>query len=366
MRSECQPVLATLSPHTSFTLGEGNTPLIPSRFIGPAWGLRHLFFKLETVNPTGSYKDRFAAAAIADMRAKGKLHVVATSSGNAGAALAAYAAAAGMTCTIAVVEGAPEGKLRQMDAYGADICKIEGFGLDSQITQNTFDFLQQAGAQDDTQLQISAYRHSPVGMAGVEAISHEIAAQLKPRKQPIDHVFTCAGGGGLTLAVARGFAACMSQGALESSPRVHCVQPRGNNTIAGPLRAGKTAAKSVACTTSISGLQVASVIDGNETIAACRQSGGTGFLVDDADVYQLQKDLAAREGIFSEPAGAVPLAGLKQALAEGMISPDSVVVCLVTGTGFKDLDSFGGTDCPTLSLAQFQSRLKQRQPHANS
>ena len=78
-----------------FTLGEGQTPLLRSRHIGPAAGLDHLYFKLETVNPTGSYKDRFAAAAITDMLAKGKNRVVTCSSGNAGSALAAYSAAAG-------------------------------------------------------------------------------------------------------------------------------------------------------------------------------------------------------------------------------------------------------------------------------
>ncbi|MEX2358749.1 MAG: pyridoxal-phosphate dependent enzyme, partial [Pirellulaceae bacterium] len=130
----------------SVTLGEGNTPLTASRSIGPALGLRHLYFKLESVNPTGSYKDRFAAAAISDMRRAGKSRVVATSSGNTGSALAAYAAAAGMDCTIAVVEGAPLGKLRQMLAYGAHIRKIQGFGIDAETTQATFDFLEREGS----------------------------------------------------------------------------------------------------------------------------------------------------------------------------------------------------------------------------
>lgn len=337
------------------TLGEGNTPLTASRYIGPALGLRHLYFKLESVNPTGSYKDRFAAAAISDMQRNGKRRVVCTSSGNTGSALAAYAAAAGMDCTIAVVEGAPLGKLRQMLAYGAHIRKIQGFGIDAETTQATFDFLEREGSQGDAQLQISAYRYSPQGMAGVEAIGQEIAAQLRAAGRSAEHVFTCAGGGGLTLATARGFSRCLAQGDIEKLPQVHCVQPSGNNTIAGPLRAGRLVAEGVACTTRISGLQVASVIDGDQTIAACRETGGTGFLVEDAEVFQIQRELARREGIFCEPAAAVPLAGLKQALAEGKIDPNQTIVCLVTGTGFKDLDSFGESHCPTISLAEFQT-----------
>src|SRR5215213_4887230 len=84
------------------TLGEGDTPLVRSRAIGPAAGLPSLYFKLETVNPSGSYKDRFAAAAVSHLRASGRRQVIATSSGNTGAALAAYCAAAGVPCEIAI------------------------------------------------------------------------------------------------------------------------------------------------------------------------------------------------------------------------------------------------------------------------
>ncbi|MBA2117657.1 pyridoxal-phosphate dependent enzyme [Bremerella alba] len=351
--------LESLTTSLPLTLGEGNTPLLRSRSIGPALGLTNLFFKLESLNPTGSYKDRFASAAITDMAAQGKRHVLATSSGNTGAALAAYSAAADMKCTIAVVDGAPVGKLHQMMAYGADIQKVRGFGLDAEITQGTFDFLLQAGSRTETQLQISAYQYSPTGMQGVEAISHEIVQQLGVLGQHADHVFSCAGGGGLTLAVSRGFQTLMNQGIR--LPCVHCIQPSGNNTIAGPLRNGKLRAQSVACTSKISGLQVASVIDGHEVIAACRASKGTGVLVEDEAIYQAHRELCQAEGIFSEPAGAVPLAGLKQAVAEGWVSSDETVICLVTGTGFKDPASvesmLAPVTCKTVTLEQFKANV---------
>src|SRR6186713_2129820 len=88
------------------TLGEGNTPLVRSRRIGPAAGLPNLYFKLDFATPTGSYKDRFAAAAVSHMVASGQSRCVATSSGNTGSALAAYCAAAGIGCRIAIVEAA--------------------------------------------------------------------------------------------------------------------------------------------------------------------------------------------------------------------------------------------------------------------
>jgi threonine synthase len=325
-----------IPPSTRLTLGEGETPLVPSRRIGPALGLNRLFFKLETTNPTGSYKDRFAARAIGHMLASGQTRCLATSSGNTGAALAAYSAAAGLGCEIAVVESAPESKLQQMHAYGADIYRVRGFGLDPEITTRAFEHLRRRAQRADTALQISAYCFSPHGMAGVQSIAYELAEQAP---EAIDHVFCPAGGGGLTLAVARGFERLLQKKSLTRGPRIECVQPAGNDTIAGPLRRGEASARAVACTSQISGLQVPDVLDGNETLSACRRSGGTGHLVEDEAVWEAQARLARDEGSFSEPAGATALAGALQAARAGEIAPDAVVVCLVTGTGFKDLVS---------------------------
>src|SRR5262245_39261044 len=128
------------------TLGEGNTPLVRSRRIGPSVGLGNLFFKLEMINPTASYKDRFAAAAISHMKAAGQRRCVATSSGNTGSSLAAYCALAGIECLIAIVEGAPEGKLQQMLAYGAKLYRVRGFGVEPGIMADTFAVIEQLGS----------------------------------------------------------------------------------------------------------------------------------------------------------------------------------------------------------------------------
>ena len=311
------------------TLGEGNTPLVRSRSIGPKVGLKRLFFKVESANPTGSYKDRFAVRAVALMRGRGVHTCVATSSGNTGAALAAYCAAAGLRCRIAVVETAPEGKLQQMLAYGAEIQRVRGFGTDTVVTQRTFERLQELGRSPGHALHISAYACSPEAMEGVETLAAELVEDLPEMAQ----VFCPAGGGGLTLAVARGLQKA-GHGAA-----VHVVQPDGNDTMAGPLREGLAQARSVACRTAISGLQVPTVLDGDEVIAACRASGGTGHLVSDEEVWQCQQRLAKEEGLFGEPAAAVALAGALGAWKRGEIDPESPVVCLVTGSGFKDSES---------------------------
>ena len=316
-----------VSTEHQLSLGEGHTPLVRSRSIGPTAGLENLFFKLETVNPSGSYKDRFAAAAISHMRATGKSKCVATSSGNTGSALAAYCAAARMPCQIAIVETAPQSKLTQMLAYGAQLLRVRGFGTESTTTAEVFQLLADLGSREDSAVQISAYHYSPEGMYGVQTIGYELAEQTEGQLQ---HIFCQAGGGGLTLATARAIA--------EASPhtKVHCVQPSGNDTIAGPLREGLSTARAVQCTTTISGLQVASVVDGNEVVTECRELAGTGYIVEDTEVYSLQRRLAREEGIFCEPAGAVALAGALQSAALGELPSDETAVCLITGSGFKD------------------------------
>ncbi len=281
---------------------------------------------METANPTGSYKDRFAAFAVSMMRQEGRHTCVATSSGNTGAALAAYCAAAGLRCRIAVVETAPEGKLQQMLAYGAEVRRVRGFGSDAEVTWRTFERLREWGEAPGHALHISAYACSPVAMQGVESIAFELARQAPQMAR----VFCPAGGGGLALAVARGLVKA-GQGAA-----VHCVQPEGNDTIAGPLRDGMTQARAVDCRTQISGLQVPTVLDGDAVIAACRASGGTGCVVSDAEVWECQRRLAHEEGVFCEPAGAVAVAGALKAAREGELPADEPVVCLVTGSGFKD------------------------------
>lgn len=340
------------------SLGEGSTPLVRSRRLGPSVGLPNLYFKLEFTNPSGSYKDRFAVMAIADMVARGKTTCIATSSGNTGASLAAYCALAGMKCEIAIVEAAPEGKLQQMLAYGATLYKVRGFGVDSEVSERVFSCLKALSSRPEAEMQISAFHYSPVGMTGVYTLSYELAEQAPA---PWNHVFCMAGGGGLTLAVSRGFARLQETGRLARMPHVECVQPAGNNTIAGPLRAGRTAAEATRCTSRISGLQVPNVIDGNEVIAALRQHGGTGHLVSDELVWETQKRLAREEGIFSEPAGATAVAGCLQAAREGLLDPQAHVVCLVTGSAFKDPTALAAmtsdSSCPLIELADLERRV---------
>jgi threonine synthase len=323
------------------TIGEGQTPLVRSRYIGPSLGLSNLFFKLESLNPTGSYKDRFAAAFVSGLRQKKSSFCVATSSGNTGAALAAYCGAAQIECYIIVVDGAPEAKLQQMQFYGGKILVVKDFGLDTAVTNQVFETLEKFTATNNISLPISAYRYCAEGMLGVQTIAYEISDDLNGK---IDHIFSPAGGGGLALAMAKGMITYNSK----AECKVHCVQPVGNNTIAGPLADGLDFAQEIpASTTSISGVQVPGILDGTETIHFCRQTGGTGILVDDNKVLEMQQLLAAKEGIFCEPAAAISVRGLVEALNKNLVQKNENIVCLITGSGFKDMKSVEKAVAPT-------------------
>jgi len=293
-------------PQAKVSLGEGGTPLIRSVRLGR-----------EGANPTGSYKDRFAAAAVSHLQRDGKKICLGTSSGNTGAALAAYCARAEIACVLAIVEGAPEGKLRQMLAYGAHLFRIKNFGSSPSVNSEVINGLRGLAGDLGAGFEISAFACSPRGMSGVQTLGFEIAEAFSSEgvlgADTEINVFSPAGGGGLTLAVARGFTTAAAHGAWPGRARIHCVQPAGNDTMATALRDGSVRARAVESRTAISGLQVGSVIDGDAVIEACRRSGGQGHAVTDERVWEWQGRLARAE-----------------------LHPDDTVVCLVTGSGFKD------------------------------
>jgi threonine synthase len=311
-------------------LGQGFTPLVRSRALGLALGLSQLYFKVEAANPTGSYKDRFAGLGMALAKSQGATACLATSSGNTGAALAAFAAALQMDLFIFVNERAPAGKLSQMRAYGARIFQVRGMGLTAESTQLVFRTLGTVAREQNKPLLISAFAQSPEPMLGIKTISYEIAQQLPD----VRHVFCPAGGGGLYAAVAMGFADLASE--KGANPKVHIVQPRLNDTIVTSLSSGHSEGRTVSTVTTISGLAVPFDLDGPLCIKLARACGGAGLLIEDEEAIDCQQMLMRSEGLLVEPAGAVSVAGLAHACREGLLRADEPVVCVLTGHGFKD------------------------------
>ncbi len=354
-------LLPAVPENSRLLLGEGNTPLIKAKTIGKMLGLPGLYFKLENLNPTGSYKDRFAAIFVSMLKSRNQHLCLATSSGNTGAALAAYCAAAGINCTLAIVDGAPQSKIKQMQLYGAHTYMVKGFGKDAVVTEAVFGLLKRMARAMQIALPVSAFSYCDEGMKGVQTIAYEILEQ----ENSFDHIFCPAGGGGLTLAVARG---CIAYGECYpvKIPKVHCVQPEGNDTIAGALRNHRQQANAIAAsTTLISGLQVPNVLDGDAVIASCTKLGGTGYIVNDQEVFKWQRLLAQQEGIFCEPAGAVAIAGLANAVKGREVNAKDNIVCLVTGSGFKDMlsvdSNFGLPDLQSINISQLESNIRALQ-----
>ena len=316
--------------NTQATMGEGNTPLVESARIGLELGVR-LLFKMEMCNPSGSYKDRFAAAEVSDFLLRGVRACVATSSGNTGAALASFSARYGIACAILVNESVPFGKLQQMLGHGARVFRVRDFITSPEVTQSVYQRLGKMSEKSSIPLVVSAYRYCPEGMRSVENIASELAARCQTG---IDHVFVPVGGGGLFTAVCRGFLR-----ASGTRPKVHAVQPEGCATVVSAYREGREEILPVNSTTRISGLAVPFDIDAGIALAELRNSGGRGIAVSDSDVFAAQKQMLREEGIWCEPAGAAALAGCLRARKEGWIAPGETIACLVTGHGFKDPDS---------------------------
>lgn len=315
------------------SLGEGNTPLVDSSSIGKEVGIRNLFFKSEHMNPTGSFKDRFAAVEVALMRQAGIKSFIATSSGNTGSALAAYSARHDIKCRIFINEITPANKLTQMLIYGASLFRVKGFGISEEKSRFIFQRLQSLSEQCDTRLVISAYEYSSAGMEGVKTIAYELVEQMKAVP---DLVFVPVGGGGLLTAIWRGFVDLKAQKLISALPRIIAVQPQLNDTVVTPFFNGSLTAKAVATTTTVSGLAVQVDIDATRALQSVRESKGFGVLVTDGAIMEVQKELCMREGLYVEPAGAVSVAGLLEAVAQGRVASHERVVCILSGHGFKD------------------------------
>ena len=340
-------------------LGEGNTPLIRGISISPNGGA--LYLKLEQLNPTGSFKDRFAAVEAALLKQAGLEALIATSSGNTGSALAAYSARYRLRCLLFVNEVTPTNKLKQMLVYGARVFRIKGFGVSKDQSGLIFSRLQQVAEATRAPLVVSAFKYSPAGMEGIKTIAYEIVEQLG---KPPDQVFVPVGGGGLLTGIWRGFLDLKDRALIDRLPRMNAVQPILNDTMVSALVDGGDKAREVTTTTNISGLAVQVDIDATLALRAVKASDGYGYLVSDEDIRRAQQDLCLREGIFVEPAGAASVAGFLQASAQGLVGSDENVVCILTGHGLKDTssaeDASLAKEIVSLDLSEIDQRLIER------
>jgi threonine synthase len=322
-------------PH-QITMGEGNTPLVRSSKIAKELGVSSLYFKLESGNPTGSYKDRIAAMGVSWAIQQGRSACIGTSSGNAGSSVAAYSARAGIPYHLLVLEHIVEAKLTQVLVHGAKVKKIKGFGDSENIGDMVFDFIEAQASKMNWEVMITAFKYNPIAMEAVKTISFEIYQNLENRVP--DAVFIPVGGGGLFTGISKGFKEMQQRNIYSKAPFVVAVQSEGCSNIVRAWGQNKSDPVEGDSTSQISGLQVPNPPDGKEVLQLLNQQQGWGQMIDDSTTWMWQEKLALDEGILCEPASAISLAGVEQALCEGRIHKNSEVVCILTGAGYKDSD----------------------------
>ena len=315
------------------SLGEGDTPLLPSARLGPDAGLHNVFFKNEGLNPSGSYKDRIASVGMSLLRQLGKGAWSAVSSGNAGAALAAYGAKAGADGYLFTLERAPRAKVAQIMAYGPRVMAVRGLGYDPKVEAATWTNIRALCQAHDWQMLITACSDSPAPMEGAKTISYELCAQLPDAP---DIVYVPVGGGGLISMIWKGFREWRAAGYSAKLPKLVSVQPQGCDPINQAWRRGGPVQALDDCLSAVSGIILTDPPDGELVLEALRESGGWAVSIPDDATYAAQAALARHEGLFVEPAAAVTWAAVEADLREGRLSGGESIACILTGIGFKD------------------------------
>lgn len=329
---------------TRFTLGEGNTPLLPLPTLAKKWGLSQLWGKAEFLNPTGSYKDRIAAASMRAAVEHGRAGWLGTSSGNGGAAMSAYGARAGLPGILCVLEDAPSEKLGSIAPYGTLMLSM------ATIDPGTMEMLGRIAEQSNLFLTITAHAHNAVGMQGANAIGREIGAQAD-----VTQVYVPSGGGGLLASTAMGL------NETNSNARPVAAQPEGCAPIASYLRGELPAPSQTSWSTAISGLQLPVPPDGRLAASLVQERDGWGVPVPDELAWEIQEDLAREEGVFVEPASAVALGAVFLDAMAGRIGADDAPAVVLTGHGLKDLSRFQHapfTPTPT-SVDEIERRVER-------
>lgn len=316
------------------TLGEGNTPLLEAGRLRRAVGIETLLLKDETRNPTGSFKDRMLAVGIAHAVEQGHDTVAVQSSGNVGAAAAAYAARAGIRAKVFVPRTAPAEKLLQARMYGADVLRI-----DHDSPAEIFDLLTWACEEFGWHLVSTAAIYNPFTLEGAKTIAYELVHELGDELP--DWLVTPVGGGGNLGSLWRGLLDLRALGLVDRLPRMVGVQAAGCAPFVEALETGRTPQEALShrwpSIRTVAGAIADDVVfDAHIALPAVRESGGTPVAVEDAEMLAMVAALARDEGIFVEPAAAAGLAAIKRLVENGRIARRDRVVCLLTGHGLKD------------------------------
>jgi threonine synthase len=307
------------------SLGEGGTPLLLSRNIGPALGLSRLYFKNESSNPTGSFKDRFVCVSINNARYFGFEKVVTTSTGNLGVSVAAYAAACGMDCAIVLPHEAPPAIVDELRRFGAQVF-ITTLARRIQV----FEEIAHSGAWFPIFATFQRPVQNPFGIDGYKTLAYELTEQLGSAPQIV--LFPCARGNGLYGAW-KGFREVSRYGWSLAGPAMVACQPVGSNSLEVSLAQGSQHSIELPRATSIA-KSAAEVVASDHALVAVRESGGWAVSASDDEIQSATEELL-REGLSIETSAALSIAGLKQLVRRNLVPQNAAVVCVLTASGLR-------------------------------
>ena len=323
-------LLPVRDPQFRLTLGEGDAPLLPLPRLGAELGLPHLFCKEEGRNPTGSFKARGLAAAVSKAKELGLTRLIIPTAGNAGGALAAYAARGGMQSCVIMPEDTPLANIEETRIAGAEVILVPG------LISDAARLVAEKARQEDW-FDVSTFKE-PYRTEGKKVMGYELAEGFA-WQLPEVILYPTGGGTGL-VGMWKAFAELETLGWLESTarPRMVAVQAEGCAPVIQAFQAGAQRCEFwQGAQTIASGLRVPKSFADREILRDLHQSKGTAVAVSDVEITQAQQRLARLEGIFAAPEGAATLAALEQLLQQGWVHPHERIVLFNTGSGLKYL-----------------------------
>jgi threonine synthase len=325
-------LLPVLDPQNFVYLGEGDTALLPVPKTGKELGLTNLFVKDESTNPTGSFKARGLAAAVSKAKELGIQKVIIPTAGNAGGAMAAYAARAGIQAMIYMPKDTPRANILESRIAGAEVILVDGIISDAAgmagkraLAEGWFD--------------LSTFKE-PYRVEGKKIMGYELAEAFN-WTLPDVIIYPTGGGTGL-VGMWKAFAELEALGWLNNTkrPRMVAVQADGCAPVIKAFNAGATFCDFwLNAHTQASGLRVPKSFADALILEDLHASEGTAVAVSDAEIFESQRQLGKLEGLFPAPEGAATLAALKKLVEQKWVRPDEKIVLFNTGSGLKYLDT---------------------------
>jgi threonine synthase len=311
------------------SLGEGGSPLHRLDRAGSSIGVANLFGKDETRNPTWSFKDRLACMAVSSAKKMGAEVIVSSSSGNAGAAAAAYAAKAGLRCVVFTFKGAAGPMLTQMRAYGATVIAVENKADRWTLMEYA---VRNYGWFPTSPFFGPVAGGNPYGIEGYKTLAYEIAEQLDWRVPDWCVLPVCYGDA--LLGMWRGFEDMMALGWTDRMPRMVAAEVSGS--LGAALADGGDAPPDMRINQQTVALSIGATRGTYQALDIVRRSGGSALTIGNDEMMRWQQTLSSGEGLYVEPASAAAPAAVEQLARAGSIAASETVVALLTASGLKD------------------------------